>query len=123
MQWRCAAPRGKADGGANGDIKAALLSGDDLNGTIQLSFGEKSRHQFELQEAKGPGDGTVPAESGSAPTPHVVQIFRHEGKGKGHESYGHQDSYKAKIAQSATLYSIINIVANSNWLKQHLEKS
>jgi hypothetical protein len=113
----------KTDGGANGDIKAALLSDDDLNGAIQLSFGEKSRHQFKIQGAKGPGDGTVPAESGAAPTPHAIQIFKHEGKEKGHESYDHQDSYKAKLAQGVTLYSIVKIVADSSWLNQHLNKS
>lgn len=147
-----------------GDLKAALLSDDDANGTVNLSFAEngmvqsqvqntdslslanmpdeprpfiepnvvqingrlnrsieaKSKYRFQIQKAKGPGDGTVPEESGSAPTPHVVQIFRHEGKEKGHDSYDHQNSYNAKIAQAATLYSIVKIVADSDWLQQNL---
>ena len=107
----------------DGDFKAALIADDDLNGTVQLSFKETNKHGLKIQKAQGPGDGTVPAESGSAPTPHVVQIFRHEGKEKGHESYDHQDSYKAELAQAVTLYSIIKIVAESNWLKQNLSKT
>ncbi|KQV45702.1 triacylglycerol lipase [Massilia sp. Root335] len=105
----------------DGDLKLGLLTEDDLNGMVQLSFG-RSKNSFEIQKPKGPGDGTVPAESGAAPTPHVVQIFRHEGKSKGHESYDHQSSYKAKIAQAVTLYSIVKIVADSTWLKENLPK-
>ncbi|WP_449405762.1 lipase family alpha/beta hydrolase [Massilia phosphatilytica] len=107
----------------DGEIKVALLMDDDFNGTVQLSVKEKNQHSFEIQKAQGLGDGTVPAESGSAPTPHVIQIFRHEGKGKGHESYDHQGSYKSKIAQSVTLYSIVKIMAGSSWLKQNLPEA
>lgn len=106
-----------------GELKEALLASDDFNGTVQLSFKGKSKHSFQIQKAQGPGDGTVPAESGSAPTPHVIQIFRHEGKQKDHESYDHQNSYKAKIAQAVTMYSIVKIVADSDWLKQNLSKT
>lgn len=108
---------------AEGDLKYASLADDDFNGTVHLSFKEKRKYPFVLEEAKGPGDGTVPAESGSAPTPYVVQIFRHEGEAKGHESYDHQNSYKAKLAQAVTLYSIAKIVAGSSWLKQNLSKT
>jgi hypothetical protein len=113
----------KATKASAGDLKRALLMADDLNGSIKLSFDEKNQHGFEIQKAQGPGDGTVPAESGSAPTPYVVQIFRHEGKRKGHESYDHQGSYGAKLAQSVTLYSIVKIVSSSSWLKQKLPKT
>lgn len=113
----------KAEKSVDGDIKSALLADDDFNGTVSLSFKEKSKFRFEIQKGLGPGDGTVPAESGAAPTPHAVQIFRHEGRAKGHESYDHQNSYKAKIAQAVTLYSIIKIAADSSWLKQNLSKS
>jgi hypothetical protein len=154
----------KSEKSIAGDIRAALINDDDLNGTIHLSSDEisdshseiqktqgldernvsdqsgsqstpnvvkingklnpsptqKNKYRFQIQKAKGPGDGTVPEESGSAPTPHVIQIFRHEGKDKGHESYDHQNSYNAKIAQAATLYSIVKIVAESSWLKENL---
>jgi hypothetical protein len=157
----------KSDKSLGGDLKAALLSDDDFNGMVTLSFEEKSnslppsqmdrsqnadkmpnvtapvlasntveinghlsrspkkqsKYRFQIQKAQGPGDGTVPEESGAAPTPHVVQIFRHEGKGKGHESYDHQNSYNAKIAQASTLYSIVKIVAESDWLQQNLSKT
>jgi pimeloyl-ACP methyl ester carboxylesterase len=113
----------KSDDSVGGDLKAALLSDDDCNGTVTLSFKDKSKYRFQIQKAKGPGDGTVPEESGAAPTPHVVQIFRHEGKEKGHESYDHQNSYNAKIAQASTLYSIVKIVAESDWLQQNLAKT
>jgi pimeloyl-ACP methyl ester carboxylesterase len=89
----------------------------EING--KLTPPARKKYRFEIQKAKGPGDGTVPEESGAAPTPHVVQIFRHEGKEKGHESYDHQNSYNAKIAQAATLYSIVKIVAESAWLKEN----
>jgi hypothetical protein len=116
VHWKC-------DKNIDGDLEIALLTDNNSNGVVKLSWNDKNTHGFEIQKAKGPGDGTVPAESGSAPTPHVVQIFRHEGKNKGHESYDHQDSYKAKIAQAVTLYSIVKIVAESSWLKQNLSKS
>ncbi|WP_198115787.1 esterase/lipase family protein [Massilia rhizosphaerae] len=112
----------KSKAAVNGDLKNAQLADDDFNGTVSLAFKENDKYQFELEKAKGPGDGTVPAESGFAPTPHAVQIFRHEGKAKGHESYDHQNSYKAKVAQSVTLYSIVKIVADSSWLQQSLSK-
>lgn len=94
-----------------------------INGKLDRPMGKKSNYRFQIQKAKGPGDGTVPEESGAAPTPHVVQIFRHEGKDKGHESYDHQNSYNAKIAQASTLYSIVKIVAESDWLQQNLSKT
>jgi hypothetical protein len=80
---------------------------------LELRFGERHLHYFTLENGTGPGDGTVPAESGGAPKAHVVQIFKHEGKLKSHDSYDHQFSYNAKIAQSVTLYSIIRIVNSS----------
>jgi len=92
----------------------------EVYGSLEHPSREKMKYRFQIQKAKGPGDGTVPEESGSAPTPHVLQIFRHEGKGKGHESYDHQSSYKAKIAQGVTLYSIVKIVAESDWVKNNL---
>lgn len=96
-----------------GDPAKARLQKDDLNGMLELRFGERHLHYFTLKNGTGPGDGTVPAESGGAPKAHVVQIFKHEGKLKSHDSYDHQFSYNAKIAQSVTLYSIIRIVNSS----------
>ena len=72
---------------------------------------------FILQSGTGPGDGTVPAESGRSPQPYVVQLFKHEGKLKSHESYDHQFSFNAKVAQATTFYSIIRIVNTSEILK------
>jgi hypothetical protein len=92
----------------------------EINGIASTSAGNKAKYRFRIQKPEGPGDGTVPEESGAAPTSLITQIFRHEGKAKGHESYDHQSSYKAKIAQSVTLYSIIKIVAQSDWLKNNL---
>jgi len=155
VQWKSEKP-------VSGDVRAAILSDDNFNGTVNLGFGgnnedhsqtqinqsaseashqeaesanvvkvrgkaspavKEVKYRFDIGKAQGPGDGTVPEESGSAPTPHIVQIFRHEGKQKGHESYDHQNSYKAKIAQAATLYSIVKIVAESDWLQQNLSKT
>ena len=95
---------------------------DDLNGKVKIRVGDQT-HTFEIDGPRGPGDGTVPEESGSAPTPHVVQIFRHEGKAKGHTSYDHQHSYNADVTQAATLYSIVRMVADSDWLKANLHKA
>jgi hypothetical protein len=100
-----------------GDPAKARMEIDDLNGMLELRFGEHHLHHFTLQNGTGPGDGTVPAESGAAPKPHVVQIFKHEGKLKSHDSYDHQFSYNAKIAQAVTFYSIIRIVNSSAKLK------
>jgi pimeloyl-ACP methyl ester carboxylesterase len=112
----------KGDKSVNGDIKAAPLAHDDHNGAVNLSI-DGNKHRFKIDKPQGPGDGTVPAESGEAPTPHVAQIFRHEGKAKGHDSYEHQYSYNSDVAQAATLYSIVKIVAGSDWLQQNLDKT
>ncbi|WP_253907285.1 T6SS immunity protein Tli4 family protein [Herbaspirillum rubrisubalbicans] len=76
VQWKC--PVSLPD-----DIKTAMLRDDDLNGEIFLNFKKGIARRFVLQEPTGPGDGTVPAESGAVPTPYVLQMFKHEGKAKG----------------------------------------
>jgi hypothetical protein len=50
-----------------GDPAKARLQKDDLNGMLELRFGERHLHYFTLKNGTGPGDGTVPAESGGAP--------------------------------------------------------
>jgi hypothetical protein len=104
------------------EYTAADLLDDDLNGEVKIRVGE-SDYTFEIQRQTSPGDGTVPEESGSAPTPHVVQIFRHEGTASGHKSYDHQTSYKTDVVQAATLYAITRMVADSDWLKANLHKA
>lgn len=102
-----------------GDYTGAEMVADDQNGKVQLKLDEDpNTYRFEIQDAAGPGDGTVPAESGAAPLPHVLQMFRHEGKAKGHTSYDHQGSYKADVVQAVTLYAIARIAADSAWLQQ-----
>ncbi len=103
----------------SGDLQSAPTLHDDLNGMVKLSV-DGHRSCFEIADPKGPGDGTVPAESGEAPTPHVVQIFRHEGKAKGHDSYGHTGSYKSPLVHAVTAYAIVKIVAGSDWLKENI---
>jgi pimeloyl-ACP methyl ester carboxylesterase len=115
VHWKCAKPVGGAY------VNADLVD-DDLNGEVKIRVGEQT-HTFEIQDQASPGDGTVPEESGSAPTPHVVQIFRHEGTATGHKSYDHQKSYHADVVQAATLYSIARMVADSDWLKANLCKT
>jgi pimeloyl-ACP methyl ester carboxylesterase len=104
------------------EYTAAELLDDDLNGEVKIRVGEAD-YSFEIQGQTGPGDGTVPEESGSAATPHVVQIFRHEGRATGHTSYDHQKSYEADVVQAATLYAIARMVADSDWLKANLCKA
>lgn len=115
VHWKCAR-------GVSGEIASAPLADDDLNGEVQVRIGE-ALHRFEIDKPRGPGDGTVPQESGAAPTPHVVQMFRHEGKAGGHTSYDHQHSYSADVTQAVTLYSIVRMVADSAWLKANLHKA
>ncbi|WP_288407752.1 hypothetical protein [uncultured Herbaspirillum sp.] len=116
VQWKC--PVSLPD-----DIKTAMLRDDDLNGEIFLNFKKGIARRFVLQEPTGPGDGTVPAESGAVPTPYVLQMFKHEGKAKGHDSYDHQYSYDSKITQAVTLYSIVSIVNQSAWVRRDFKKS
>ncbi|MCI1015970.1 alpha/beta hydrolase [Herbaspirillum sp. C7C2] len=113
----------KGDMFVAGSPSNALLHDDDLNGSVVLSFKDLSKSRFTIQPASGPGDGTVPAESGGSPTPFVVQIFKHEGKLKAHESYDHQYSYNAKLTQDVSLYSIIRIASESTLLKADLDQS
>lgn len=100
------------------DLQSAPTVDDDLNGTVRLKLGAHEV-DYQIAAAKGPGDETVPAESGAAPTPHVVQMFRHEGKAKGHDSYEHQFAYSSKLTQAVTCYSIVKIVAGSDWLQKN----
>ena len=106
-----------------GKPDSAVLEFDDLNGTVALTFSDRHRVSFSIQDATGPGDGTVPAESGSAPKSHAIQIFKHEGKSKMHDSYDHQFSYNASISQAVTLYSIVSMVVASPYVKSLLEKT
>ncbi|MDR6742868.1 hypothetical protein J2X56_004903 [Herbaspirillum sp. 1173] len=101
-----------------GDPTKAQLVADDLNGMVELRFGGEDNRYCILQDGTGPGDGTVPAESGAAPKPFVVQLFKHEGKLRSHESYDHQFSYNAAISQAVTLYSIVRIVNSSGLLRK-----
>ena len=101
-----------------GDPAKAQLVADDLNGMVELRFGGEDNRYCILQDGTGPGDGTVPAESGAAPKPFVVQLFKHEGKLRSHESYDHQFSYNAAISQAVTLYSIVRIVNSSGLLRK-----
>jgi pimeloyl-ACP methyl ester carboxylesterase len=111
-----------------GSVLSGTTQDDDLNGTIRVQFGQENKvspksYSLSIEEPLGLGDGTVPQESGMAPTPHVVQIFRHEGKAKKHTSYDHQNCYKADIVKAVTLYSISNIMFESAWLKANLHKA
>jgi hypothetical protein len=115
VHWKCTKPIGSP-------YVAADLVEDNLNGEVKIRIGAQT-HEFKIQGQTSPGDGTVPEESGSAPTPHVVQIFRHEGRATGHKSYDHQKSYEADVVQAATLYAIARMVADSDWLKANLCKA
>lgn len=106
----------------SGPIEAAPLAEDDLNGKVVVTL-EGAPCRFDLQGPRGPGDGTVPAESGQAPKPHARQIFRHEGTAKGHESYDHQKAFDAREPLAVTLYSIAKIAAGSEWFRAQAEKS
>ncbi|MCY1288280.1 hypothetical protein D9M70_373110 [compost metagenome] len=72
-------------------------------------------------ESKGSGgDGTVPTDSGQAPSlAGIPASFRQGGKGKGRyntaEGYEHQDSYNDERAQWATFYSVVRIAGLANW--------
>lgn len=72
--WRC------SSGNLNGGPAKAETVCDDFNGTVKLLLDDK-RYSFKIDGPGGPGDGTISEESGSAPSPHAVQVFRHEGKG------------------------------------------
>ncbi|MDQ7956029.1 MAG: alpha/beta hydrolase [Pseudomonadota bacterium] len=115
VRWHCARP-------VDGDCRSGDLLNDDLNGTVKVRAG-KAEHELAIAGQEGPGDGTVPAESGAAPTPHVKQMFRHQGLAGGHTSYDHQGSYKADVVQAVTLYSIARMAADSEWLNANLHRA
>lgn len=97
---------------------AATLD-DDLNGTVELDIDGIAR-RFEIAPPSGPGDGTVPVESGEAPRPHVVQSFRHRGRLAGHQPYEHQSAFEAREPLGCTLYAIARIAATSPWFQAQL---
>ncbi|MNN57864.1 hypothetical protein D3C81_1728750 [compost metagenome] len=66
------------------------------------------------------GDGTVPTDSGLAPSrAGITASFRHGNLGKGgrntHPGYNHQESYNDPRAQWATLYSIAKLALKADW--------
>lgn len=93
------------------------LFADDLNGSVKVKFGEDVC-KLEIAGQDLPGDGTVPELSGQAPKPFVKQIFRHEGKKKGHFSYDHQGSYSNDFTSGLTLYSIVKLTLESGILDE-----
>ncbi|KQZ26026.1 triacylglycerol lipase [Duganella sp. Root1480D1] len=93
-----------------------VLLDDDLNGTVKVQFGE-GLCKLEIAGQDLPGDGTVPELSGQAPKNFVAQIFRHEGKKKGHASYDHQGSYSNDFTAGLTLYSIVKLTLKAGILK------
>ncbi len=91
------------------------LVDDDLNGVVKVKFGDDVC-KLEISGQDLPGDGTVPELSGQAPKAFVKQIFRHEGKQKGHTSYDHQGSYSNDFTAGLTLYSIVKLTLESGIL-------
>ncbi|MDR1889812.1 MAG: alpha/beta hydrolase [Zoogloeaceae bacterium] len=94
---------------------------DDLLGKVTLQLEDKNdaayhyySATFKIDKPREPGDGTVPACSGAAPTKYCRQIFRHEGTAKGQPSYAHVPSYNSPIAQDVTVYSVIRIVMETH---------
>lgn len=111
----------KSEDSIDSRVGAAPLLDDDLNGRVRIDL-SGGQHEFEIDKPRGRGDGTVPAESGRAPKPHCAQIFRHEGKAKGHESYDHQHAFNAREPVAATFYSIARIAATSEWFQEEAKK-
>jgi hypothetical protein len=97
------------------DYSGGELVDDDQNGTVKVRFGDQLC-RLEIEGQNLPGDGTVPEFSGQAPKPFVKQIFRHEGKAKGHVSYDHQGSYGNDFTAGLTLYSIAKLTLASGIL-------
>jgi len=102
-------------GKRHADFVTGELIDDDLNGAVKVKFGEEVC-ELEISGQDLPGDGTVPELSGQAPKPFVKQIFRHEGKQKGHTSYDHQGSYSNDFTAGLTLYSIVKLTLESGIL-------
>lgn len=106
-----------AAGAALPNFSQGDLVDDDLNGAVKVKFGEQICN-LEIAGRDLPGDGTVPEHSGQAPKAFVKQIFRHEGKQKGHYSYDHQGSYSNDLTAGLTLYSIVKLTLDSGVLKE-----
>jgi hypothetical protein len=97
------------------DYSKGVLIDDDLNGAVKVKIGD-GVYKLEIAGPDLPGDGTVPELSGQAPKPFVKQIFRHEGKVRGHVSYDHQGSYSNDFTAGLTLYSIVKLTLESGIL-------
>lgn len=108
VEWRSNDPAGAMSEGE--------LIKDDLNGKLTVGL-ETGAVRFQIRGPKGPGDGTVPEESGEAPKPHCQQIFKHEGSAKQHHRYDHQHCYDNNLTKGVTLYSIIKLAVTSPLLE------
>jgi len=97
------------------DYSRGELIEDDQNGAVKVKFGDEIC-TLEIEGQNLAGDGTVPEFSGQAPKPYVKQIFRHEGKAKGHVSYDHQGSYGNDFTAGLTLYAIAKLTLASGIL-------
>ena len=86
-----------------GNIQKAKFIGYEKDGARIVEIEGKCRLRFEVEQQDAPGDGTVPQQSGAAPSRHVKTIFPTRG-------YGHQDSFGNSNMVLLTRHLIVKIV-------------
>jgi len=92
------------------------IDDDDKRGRLALSIRDKSQPKYIhkgtalLADPAAPGDQTVPERAAKH------QLLSQKFKGVFRQTgYEHQDSYKNKASQSATLYCIVRIAQQMKW--------
>ena len=83
-----------------------VVSHDDAAGARTVKFANGATIQFTHSVQDGPGDGTVPQQSGNGPAQGVKQIFRTKG-------YDHQGSYNDAAMLSLTLQLVARIALDA----------
>lgn len=108
----------EGSGVAGLDRNAIAVIRDDGNGTLKTNTG----HTLTIADPDCPGDGTVPAYSGEAPSKAgIAMSFSHGQSNSGRANeffcYDHQGSYGDAHQRSlfATMYAVIKIAQQATW--------
>ncbi|MDN4060949.1 hypothetical protein QPK31_22285 [Massilia sp. YIM B02769] len=89
------------------NVVTAQYLGHTSSGERRVLVAGKAELSFEPEAQDGPGDGTVPRQSGIGPTGHVKQVFEVRG-------VDHQESFKNSDVLLLTLRLIVKIAQESS---------
>lgn len=94
------------------DINAHSLENDNTKGGLDLRHNKQVKHVEVQGQGEGRGDGTVPEDSGMAPSSFVTAIFE-----QGDNKHDHQESWSVPAARRMALYSVVMLAKEDKRVK------